>query len=79
MPTVLITLLKELLMATIAKVAWKAVAERFWTRLVLLGLEKLKEKSTNDVVDETVQDVIDALKGKRLKVVEELPNTQDPY
>ena len=74
MITVLITLLKELLLATIAKVAWRAVAERFWTRLVLLGLQKIKDFSTNDVVDDTVQDIIDALKGKRLKVVEELPD-----
>lgn len=74
MITVLITLLRELLLATIAKVAWRAVAERFWTRLVLLGLQKIKDFSTNDVVDDTVQDIIDALKGKRLKVVEELPD-----
>lgn len=64
--------LKELLLATVAKVAWKAVAERFFTRLVVYGLEKLKDLSTNDVVDETVDDIIQSLKGKRLKVIDEI-------
>lgn len=64
--------LKELLLATVAKVAWKAVAERFFTRLVVYGLEKLKALSTNDVVDETVDDIIQSLKGKRLKVIDEI-------
>lgn len=64
--------LKELLLATVAKVAWKAVAERFFTRLVVYGLEKLKDLSTNDVIDETVDDIIQSLKGKRLKVIDEI-------
>lgn len=68
--------LKELLLATIAKVAWKAVAERFFTRLVIYSLEKLKDLSTNDVVDQTVEDIIDSLRGKRLKVVDELPTNK---
>ena len=63
-------ILKETLLAMVAKVAWKAVAERFFTRLVIWGLEKLRDMSSNDVVDQTVTDVIDSLKGKRLVVAD---------
>ena len=69
---ILFTMLKEIFLSLIAKIAFKTVLERFSTRLVVYGLEKLKDYSTNDVVDETVQDVINQLKGKRLKVVEDL-------
>ena len=69
---ILFTMLKEVFMALVAKVAFKVVLERFSTRLVIYGLEKLKGYSTNEVVDETVQDVINQLKGKGLKVVDEL-------
>jgi len=72
MVNILFTLLKETFLSLIAKVAFRAVLERFSTRLVIYGLEKLKVYSTNEVVDETVQDVINQLKGKGLKVVEDL-------
>jgi hypothetical protein len=72
MVTILFTMLKEVFLALVAKVAFKTVLERFSTRLVIYGLEKLKGYSTNEVVDETVQDVINQLKGKGLKVVDEL-------
>jgi hypothetical protein len=72
MVTILFTMLKEVFLALVAKVAFKTVLERFSTRLVIYGLEKLKTYSTNEVVDETVQDVINQLKGKGLKVVDEL-------
>ena len=72
MVNILFTLLKETFLSLIAKVAFRAVLERFSTRLVIYGLEKLKVYSTNEVVDETVQDVINQLKGKGLKVVDEL-------
>ena len=72
MVTILFTMLKEIFLSLVAKIAFKVVLERFSTRLVIYGLEKLKEYSTNDVVDETVQDVISQLKGKGLKVVDDL-------
>ena len=72
MVTILFTMLKEIFLSLVAKVAFKTVLERFSTRLVIYGLEKLKGYSTNEVVDETVQDVINQLKGKGLKVVDEL-------
>jgi len=65
-------MLKEVFLSLIAKVAFKVVLERFSTRLVIYGLENLKNYSTNEVVDETVQDVINQLKGKGLKVVDDL-------
>ena len=70
MVTIAFTLIKEILLSIIGKIAFKAIAERFATRLIIYGLNKLKDYSTNSVVDETVQDVIDSLKGKGLKVVE---------
>lgn len=69
---ILFTILKETFFALIAKIAFKTVAERFATRLVIYGLDKLKDYSTNEVVDETVEDIINQLKGKSLKVVEDL-------
>jgi ribonuclease HII len=72
MVNILFTMLKEIFLSLVAKVAFKTVLERFSTRLVIYGLEKLKGYSTNEVVDETVQDVINQLKGKGLKVVDEL-------
>jgi len=68
--TILFKLIKETTLAFISKVAWKAVFERFYTRLVVFGLNKLKAMSTNDVVDDTVQDIIDSLKGKKLAVID---------
>lgn len=65
-------LIKEIVLGVIGKIAFKAIGERFATRLVIYGLKKLKDYSTNDVVDETVDDIIASLKGKRLKVVEDL-------
>jgi hypothetical protein len=65
-------LIKETLLSMIAKVAFKTVAERFMTRLVIYALNKLKDYSTNDVIDETVEDIINQLDGKKLKVIDEL-------
>lgn len=72
MISILFTALKEILMTLVFKLGFKILAERFATRLVIYGLEKLKTYSTNDVVDETVQDIINQLKGKKLKVVDQL-------
>lgn len=62
--------LKEILLATVAKIAWKTIAERFFTRVVLYGLRKLESYSDNDVVDDTINDIIKNLEGKRLYVIE---------
>lgn len=66
------TMIKEILWSFVGKIAFKAILERFFTRLVIYGLEKLAQMNTNDVVTETVEDIINSLKGKKLKVVEDL-------
>jgi hypothetical protein len=68
--TILLAALKEILLALVAQVAWKAIAERFITRAVIWGLKKLRDYSTNDVVDETLTDIITSLSGKRLHVID---------
>ncbi|MCE7657277.1 hypothetical protein HPK20_15365 [Vibrio fluvialis] len=61
----------EVLKGLFFQVAWKVILERFASRLVIWGLEKIKTLSTNDVTQETVNDVILSLKGKKLKEVEQ--------
>lgn len=56
---------------SVFQVAWKVILERFASRLVIWGLEKIKTLSTNDVTQETVNDIILSLKGKKLKEVEQ--------
>lgn len=67
---ILLGFLKEFGLSMIGKIGWKVVGERFASRLVLYGLEKLKNYSTNDVVDSTVDDIIASLKGKKLSVID---------
>ncbi|PNI06187.1 hypothetical protein C1N32_04090 [Vibrio diazotrophicus] len=61
----------EVLKGLFFQVAWKVILERFASRLVIWGLEKIKNLSTNDVTQETVDDIIQSLKGKKLKEVEQ--------
>ena len=71
---VLISSLMEVLKGILFQIGWKVVLERFATRLILWGLTTLKKLSTNDVVDETIEDVMASLRGKRLK---EVPDKQE--
>ena len=61
----------EVLKGLILQVAWKVILERIASRLVIWGLEKLETLTTNDVTQETVNDIIHSLKGKKLKEVEQ--------
>ena len=70
--SIIFSLLKEATLSIVGKIAWKIVFERFYSRLLIYSLNKIKSYSTNEVVDETVQDIIDSLKGKRLKIVDEM-------
>jgi len=72
MMSTLISMVYEITLSMIGKIAWKIVFERFYTRLTIYSLNKIKDMNTNDVIDDTVQDIIDSLKGKRLKVIDEL-------
>jgi hypothetical protein len=69
MASVLYVMLKEILLSMIAKVAFKAVAERFATRLVVYGLKKLEGYSTNEVTSGLVKDILASLEGKGLKAL----------
>lgn len=71
MVSIAVTLIKELFLSIIGKIAFKAILERFFTRMLIYSLEQLKEMSTNTVVDETIDDVIKSLSGKGLVVIEE--------
>ncbi|HHF2947564.1 TPA: hypothetical protein ACPJ0G_001956 [Vibrio alginolyticus] len=61
--------LLEVLKGLFFQIGWKIILERFATRLVVWGLETLKGLSTNDVLQETVDDIIAVLQGKRLKEI----------
>ena len=72
MASIIFIMLKEILLGIVGRIGLKIVGERFATRLVIYGLNKLKDYSTNDVVDGTVDDIVKSLKGKKLKVADEL-------
>ncbi len=66
---IILTGLMELVKSLFAKITWDIVLERFATRLVIWGLETLKGLTTNDVLQGTVDDILQSLQGKRLKEV----------
>jgi len=72
MTGVLLLLLKETTLSMFGKIAWKIIFERFYTRLIITGLNKLKSMSTNDISTDTINDIIDSLHGKKLRVVEDV-------
>jgi hypothetical protein len=51
-------LVLELLKAIIGRIAWRVVLERFFTRVIIEALKRLKTLSTNRVVDETVDSIL---------------------
>lgn len=62
----------EVLKAMVFKVAFKHVFERFVTRLVLWGGDKLVGMTTNTLDDKTWIDIKTELSGRRLKVVDDV-------
>ncbi|GLR75987.1 hypothetical protein [Aliivibrio sifiae] len=67
----------EIVKGIFLQITWQVIVERFATRLVVWGLEKLKSLTTNDVMQETVDDVLMSLQGKRLKEVPEVRPTKE--
>ena len=57
--------------AVLGRIRWTVVLERLLTRMLVATLRWIKELSTNDVVDETVDDIIEQLKDKRLAKADE--------
>ena len=72
MTPVITALVKEVGLSLVGRLAFRVLAERFATRLVLYGLNKLQSQATNEVAKETVTDIISQLKGKKLKVIDGL-------
>lgn len=63
--------LLEIIKGLFMQISWKVILERFATRAVIWGLEKLRDLNTNDVIQKTVDDIIFELRGKRLKEIEQ--------
>jgi hypothetical protein len=59
-------LVADALSAVIGRIGWTVVLERLLTRTLVALLRWIKELSTNDVVDDTVDDIVKQLEGKRL-------------
>lgn len=76
MTVILFGILRETLLALIAKIAWRQVSERFLSRLIVYALGKLRDYSTNEVVDATITDVINSLSGKGLEVIDQITPAQ---
>lgn len=72
MTSIVYSLLKETSLSLVGKLTFRVLAERFATRLVIYGLNKLRQQSTNEVLEETVQDILNQLKGKKLKLIDDL-------
>ena len=74
MISIIYSLLKETAMTMALKLSSRALVERFATRLVLYGLEKLRSGVHNRVTQDTVSDIITLLKGKSLRLIDEKSN-----
>lgn len=61
----------ETLKAMLFKIAFKSVLERFITRVVLWGGDKLVLMTSNDLDNQTWADIRAELTGKRLKVADD--------
>lgn len=61
--------LLDIVKGILLQITWQVIVERFATRVVVWGLEKLKSLTSNDVMQDTVDDVLQSLQGKRLKEV----------
>lgn len=73
--SIILTLLKESLLALFFRIGWKVVVERALTRVVISSARKLAKLTTNNVDDAVVEDIVKSLQKKKLKVADELtPN-----
>jgi len=64
-------LIADAIAALFGRINWTVVLERLLTRILVSVLRWIKELSTNDVIDETVDDIISQLKEKRLAKADE--------
>ena len=68
--SIVLTMMKEILLSIAGRIAFKSIAERFATRLIIYGLKKLESYPSNDVVKGTADDLIKQLQGKKLAVID---------
>ncbi|MBM7454472.1 hypothetical protein HNR62_000301 [Oceanisphaera litoralis] len=71
MANIALKLLLELGKGFVGRIAWRFVAERFLTRTAVAALRKLERMSSNQVVDDTVEDIIAQLEGRGLPAARE--------
>jgi len=62
---------KEAGLALIGRLAFRVLAERFFTRLIIYSLDKLVSYTSNTMIEETAHDIKLQLKGKKLKVIDD--------
>jgi hypothetical protein len=61
------TLIGECLQALLGKIQWVIVLERLLTRLVVALLKWLKHLSSNQLVDDTLEDILNGLRQQGLR------------
>ena len=71
MNSILFSAMKEASLALVGRLAFRILAERFFTRLFIYSLDKLASYSSNTLLQETVDDIKRQLKGKKLKLIDE--------
>ena len=71
MNSILFGAFKEAGLALVGRLAFRVLAERFFTRLFIYSLDKLASYSSNTLLQETVDDIKRQLKGKKLKLIDE--------
>lgn len=71
MHSILFGAFKEAGLALVGRLAFRVLAERFFTRLLIYSLDKLVSYTSNTLIEETVYDIKLQLKGKKLKVIDD--------
>ncbi len=64
-------LLVDAISALIGRIGWKIIVERLITRLVVAGLRKLASMTTNKLMKETVEEIVNQLLKDGLKKARE--------
>ena len=67
---ILLATAKDILVKFVKKTPWEVILERLLTRFLVTSLKWLSRLSTNQVWQDTVDDLLAALKGKGLKEAE---------
>lgn len=71
---IVLNMIKDALLAMVMKVEWKVVIERATSRIVVRGLHRLASLSSNSLLTETVDDMVQQLERKGLPKAREAHN-----